>query len=205
MSDAVQPQSLSEDIAFIRAMAEEGRRTPFRGGVSLTAGLIWGSASLYCWTVAAGLWTNPPGGLASAGWIWLVAAVVFALAGFPLGIYRRAPGAHRAAAAAWGGVGIACWTISAAVIIAAVRTHTGAIFSLLPPIIMALYAGGWMIGAWAFRACWQLWIGGLCLLSSLVLAYFAAQPVEYLLFALALYGLAGLPGLVTVLRAARQG
>jgi hypothetical protein len=200
MSDAVQPQSLSEDIAFIRAMAEEGRRVPFRGGVSLTAGLIWGSASLYCWSVASGLWTNPPGGVASTGWIWLIAAVLFAIAGFPLRMYRRSPGAPRMAATAWGAVGIACWTISAAIIIAGARTHVWAIFAVIPPVIMALYAGGWMIGAMVFRARWQLWVGGLCLLSSLVLAWFAAQPVEFLLFALALYGLAGLPGLVTVLR-----
>jgi len=200
MSDAVQSQSLTDDIAFIRALAEDGRQTPFRGGVSLAAGLIWGSASLYGWAVATGLWQNPPGGAASAGWAWLVAAVVFAAVGVPLRMYRRSPGAHRAAAAAWGGVGIACWTVSAAVVIAAVRTHTGAILSLLPPMIMALYAGGWVVGAMVFRARWQLWVGGLCLLSSLVLAWFAAQPVQYLLFALSLYALAGLPGLVTVLR-----
>jgi hypothetical protein len=205
MSDAVQPQSLSDDIAFIRALAEEGRRTPFRGGVSLAAGLIWGSASLYCWMVASGLWTNPPGGMVSMGWIWLIAAVVFALAGVPLRIYRRSPGAHHAAAAAWGGVGIACWTLIAGMFIAAVRTHTWVFFALVPPMIMALYAGGWMVGAMAFRARWQLWIGGLCLLSSLILAYFAAQTVQYLLFALSLYGLAGVPGLIAVLGAPRQG
>ena len=199
MSDAVQPQSLSEDIAFIRAMAEEGRKTPYRGGVSLAAGLIWGSTSLYCWTVVTRLW-DPPGGLASTGWIWLVATVVFGVVGIPLKMYRSRSDSSRVAAAAWGGVGIACWTIVAAIMVAAVRTGYWGLFALLPPVIMALYGGAWLVGAAAFRARWQLWVGGLCLLSSLALAYTAAKPLEYLVFALSLYLLAGLPGLIAVLR-----
>jgi hypothetical protein len=67
-------------------------------------------------------------------------------------------------------------------------------------MIMALYGGGWLVGAVAFRAPWQRWIGFLCLLSSLALAFTAARVEEFLLFALSLYLLAGLPGLVAVLR-----
>jgi hypothetical protein len=201
MSDAV--KSLSEDIAFIRAMVEEGRRTPYRGGISLAAGLIWGTASLAIWAAASGLWI-PPGGVDQASWAWLAALVVAAIAGVPLGVYRRRPQGNRVAAAAWSAVGLAIWAMSMAIMIAASRTHEHAIYALLPPMIMALYGGGWLVGAVAFRAPWQRWIGGLCLLSSLALAYTAAQPVEYLLFALSLYGLAALPGLVAVLRHPRD-
>ena len=215
MSDAVHAQSpspsaLSEDIAFIRALAEEGRKTPFRGGVSLAAGLIWGSAALYNWSVFSGLWKSSGGavgadwwnapGAASAGWSWLVAAVAFAIVGVPLRIYKSRPGGNRTAAAAWGGVGLACWVVSFAVVIAAVHTHQGIIFTILPPMIMALYGGAWLVSAVAFRAPWQRWVGALSLLSSLLLAYTAGQAIEYLVFALSLYGLAGLPGLVAVLR-----
>jgi hypothetical protein len=207
MSDAAQPQaqSLSEDIAFIRALAVEGRKTPFRGGISLAAGVIWGTASLYSWwaissaSAAGGKWWTSPI-VETANWSWLAAAVAFALAGIPLRMYRRAPGSSRTAAVAWGGMGLACWVVSAAVVIAAVRTQQWAIFSVLPPMIMALYGGAWLVSAVAFRAPWQRWLGFLSLLSSLLLAYTAAQPIEYLIFALSLYGLAGLPGLVAVLR-----
>ena len=51
MSDAVHNPSISEDIAFLRALAVEGQKTPFRGEVSLAAGLIWGSASLFTWAM----------------------------------------------------------------------------------------------------------------------------------------------------------
>ena len=215
MSDAVHSQSpspsaLSEDIAFIRALAEEGRKTPFRGGVSLAAGLIWGTASLYNWSVFSGLWNSsgrPVGadwwnapGATGANWSWLAAAVAFALVGIPLRIYKSRSCGNRAAAAAWGGVGLACWVVSFAVIIAGVHTRQGIIFTILPPMIMALYGGAWMVSAVAFRAPWQRWVGVLSLLSSLLLAYTAGRPIEYLVFALSLYALAGLPGLVAVLR-----
>jgi hypothetical protein len=205
MSDTVQaqplnPQAVSEDIAFLRALAVEGQKTPYRGGISLAAGAIWGTASLYSWSVVAGGW-NPPGGVASANWSWLAATVAFGIVGIPLGMYRRKAGSNRAAVAAWGGVGLACWTVSVAVAVAALRTHQGVIFTVLPPMIMALYGGGWLVGAVVFRARWQRWVGALSLLSSLLLAYTAGQPLEYLLFALCLYLLAGLPGLIAVLRA----
>ncbi len=201
MSDAVQPRSLSEDIAFIRALVEEGRQTTYKGGVALAAGLIWGTASLYFWSVWTKLWT-PPGGLAELNWIWLVAIVAFLIAGAPLGMFRRAE--NRTAAAAWGAVGAGCWTISFVIGIAAWRTHNWTMFFLLPPIIMALYGGAWLVCAAGLRRWWMTWVGVACLLSSLALAYTAAQPVQYLLFGLSLYAFAGLPGLIVVVRNRRQ-
>ena len=206
MSDAVHtssPNTLSEDIAFVRALAEEGRNRPWRGGVSLAAGLIWGTASLYSWSVVIKAWASPFGP-DSAGWVWLVASLVFAVVGFPLGIYRGRPDTNRTAAAAWGAVGVAIWAVSAAIVIAAVRAHTPAMFALLPPMCMAIYGGAWFMSSVAYKTGWQRWVGGLSVLTSLVLAYVASQPVELLLFALALYGLAGLPGLIAVLGAPKS-
>ena len=197
MSDAVQPQSLRDDIAFIRALAVEGQNTRYRGEIALAAGLIWGSASLYDWAVWAKL-MSPIGGYASFGWIWLVAAVVFLAAGVPLGLFRRS--GNRAIGAAWGSVGAACWTLTAVIALAAWRTNQGVMFTLLPPIIMALYGGAWLLSAAVMRRWWMCGVGVGCLLSSLVLAYTVAQPVEYLLFGLALYVFAALPGLLTLLR-----
>jgi hypothetical protein len=197
MSDTT--HTLRDDIAFVRALAEEGRQSPFRGEVSLAAGVIWGSASLYSWSVASQLW-HPPGGMISIGWSWMAAMAAFAIAGVPLGIYKSRPDTNRTAAAAWSGVGVACLTISFGAALAMWRTHQYAMGAMIPPMIMALYGGGWLVGAVAFRAPWQRWIGFLCLLSSLALAFTAARAEEYLVFALSLYLLAGLPGLIAVLR-----
>lgn len=195
MSNAAPSRSLSEDIAFIRSMVEEGRQAPNKGSIGLAAGLIWGTASLYTWAV----WSKAiavPGG--PGNWSWLIAAVVFALVGIPLGMYRR--GGNRAVGAAWGAVGASCWTITAVIALAAWKTNTWVMFTLLPPVVMALYGGAWLVCASVLRSAWLLWAGVLCLLSSLLLAYTAAQPVEYLLFALSLYAFAGVPGLIGVLR-----
>jgi hypothetical protein len=197
MSNAASTQSVSDDIAFLRALAVEGQNSRYRGEIGLAAGLIWGTASLYDWAV----WTKligPIGGYASVGWVWLVALIVFMAVGFPLGMYRRS--GNRAMSAAWGAVGAGCWTITAAIAVAAWRTNQGVMFTLLPPIIMALYGGAWLLSAAVMRRWWMCWVGIGCLLSSLGLAYAVAQPLEYLLFALALYLFAGLPGLVAVLR-----
>lgn len=197
MSDAVQPRSLSDDIAFIRAMVEEGQKTPFRGEISLAAGLIWGSASLFTWAVLEKLVSTP----ANIGWAWACAAGVFALVGFPLRMYGQRPETNRIAATVWGGVGIACWTICAATALAIWRTHEGIIVTIIPSMIMALYGAGWIVGAAAFRAPWQRWIGIACLLVGVLLGVTAGRPEEYLIFALALYGLMGVPGLLGVMQA----
>jgi hypothetical protein len=202
MSDAIQSESrgasaLSSDIAFIRTMVEDGQRGASRYGIGIAAGLIWGSASLYFWAALAKV-VDIPGGVAGASWAWPAAMVVFAVAGFPLRMYQR--GGNRVAGAAWSAVGWACLTVSAVVGIAAWRLHMGVIVTLLPPIIMALYGGAWLICAAAFRTWFLLAVGVLSLLSSLLLAYTVAQPVEYLLFALSLYLFGAGPSLAGVLR-----
>lgn len=198
MSDAAQTQSVSEDIAFLRALAVEGQKTPFRGDISLAAGLIWGSASLYTWGAMAKL-VGPPGDF-SWGWVWGGAAIVFALVGIPLGMYRRRRGTNKVAAAAWGGVGLACWTIVASTALAIWRTHDWMIAFIIPAMIMALYGAAWMVGAAASRQRWQIWIGVACLLAGVLIGAAAGRSEEYLIFALALYGLMGLPGLLSVIR-----
>jgi hypothetical protein len=201
MSDAVQPQSLRDDIAFMRALAVEGQNNQSRGEIGLAAGLIWGSASLYDWAVWSKL-ISPIGDFSSFGWIWPAAAVVFLAVGFPLGMFRRS--GNRALGAAWGSVGAACWTITAVIGLAAWRMNQGwIIFTLLPPIVMALYGGAWLLSATVMRKWWMCGVGVGCLLSGLVLAYFIAKPLEYLLFALALYLFAGVPGLLCLLRQRR--
>ena len=196
MSDAVQHPSVSEDIAFLRALAVEGQKTPFRGEVSLAAGLIWGTASLYSWGVMEKL-VGPPGNF---GWIWGSAAILFAAAGIPLGIYQRRAGTNKVAAAAWLGVGLACWTIAAATGLAIWRSHAWMIGAFMPAMIMALYGAAWMVGAVAFRAVWQRWIAAACFLVALLLGATVGMVEEWLIFAIALYGLMGVPGLLAVLR-----
>src|SRR3569833_1815909 len=105
-------------------------------------------------------------------------------------MYRRR--GNRAVGAAWGSVGAACWTITAEIGLADWRTNLGIMWTLLPPIIMALYGGAWLLSAAVMRKWWMCGVGIGCLLSSLAIAYSIAKPVEYLLFGLALYLFAGL-------------
>jgi hypothetical protein len=178
-------------------MVEDGQRGASRSGIGIAAGLLWGSASLFVWAAWAKV-IDVPGGPGPANWAWLVAVVLFMISGFPLGMYRR--GGNRVAGATWGAVGLSCGTLSFVVGIAAWRLHQEVIMALLPPIVMALYGGAWLICATAFRTWFLAAVGVVSLLSSLLLAYTVAQPVEYLLFALSLYLLGAGPSLAGVLR-----
>lgn len=197
MSNATQSQSLSDDIAFIRSMVDEGRSGSFRGEIGVAAGLIWGTASLYGWAV----WTKVldfPGATMGLNWSWLVATIAFLIAGVPLGMYRRS--SNRAAATLWASLGISCWILAMVIGIAAWRTHMGMLWALLPPIIMSLYGGAWLVSAAVCRRYWMTGVGIVSLLSSLLLAYTVARPVEYLLFALCIYFLGAAPSLYGLLR-----
>jgi len=48
--------TLKDDIAFMRALAQEGRRAPLLGGACLlAAGLLFSAATLVSWGMTAGL------------------------------------------------------------------------------------------------------------------------------------------------------
>ena len=52
--------TLKDDIAFMRALAQEGRRAPLLGGaLLLAAGLLFSAASLVSWAMSAGLIVLP--------------------------------------------------------------------------------------------------------------------------------------------------
>ena len=53
-------QTLGEDIAFMRALAEEGRSRPLIGGsILLGSGVLYGTASLLVWAASTYGFMNP--------------------------------------------------------------------------------------------------------------------------------------------------
>ena len=66
-----QTQSLHDDIAYMRAMAQEGRNAPLLSGpIMVAAGVIFGSASLVQWAIQTGLVVVSPW---AQLWVWLAA------------------------------------------------------------------------------------------------------------------------------------
>ena len=66
-----QTQSLHDDIAYMRAMAQEGRNAPLLSGpIMVAAGIIFGTASLVQWAIQTGMVDVSPW---AQLWVWLAA------------------------------------------------------------------------------------------------------------------------------------
>ncbi len=199
--------STEQDIAWMRQLAEEGGRAPYRGAsIQFAAGLVYGLAAAAHALVASGAIAAPPAAFAV---IWLGATVVFLVVMAALWVrLARAPSAttaaNRAARAVWTGVGWACFALFAAFWMVIWRTGQAgaAAFVLVPSIIMVFYGMGWAVTGAMMRD---------RRLSGLAVASFAAAPVlglcvgtglQYWAYAAALLGLMALPAWL-MMRAAR--
>lgn len=197
------------DIAWMRRLAEEGGHAPLRGGSILMAGgLLYAAASVFHWTLLAGLvplstdatWIGW-GGATVAFWVFLALAIPR---------LRRSEGAYthanRAAGIAWSGMGWGIFTLFAAMAVLGWRMGAAAaptLYVLMPSVILVFYGVGWAVSAAMFRsrAMWVLSFASFA--AAPALAALAETTVLYLAYAAALVGLMGLPGYL-FMRAAKQ-
>jgi hypothetical protein len=196
-----QTDTLKDDIAFMRAMAQDGRRGPMIGGASLvSAGVIFSIATLVCWAMAIGLIA------AQDMWflgVWVIAmAVHLGVMSILVGRWRRAGHSGAAGAAnrafrwAWSACGWAIGVIFAGTALAAWRTHNWMVFANFPTIILALYGAAWLISAEMSDRKWMRWVAAGSFVAALGMALISDVGAGYLTFAAALILLAAAPGYV---------
>ena len=197
------------DIAWMRRLAEEGAEAPMQGAsILMSAGLIYGAASLFHWAQISGVF--PTSGLA-IGIGWLAATALFLLTlAVVIPRLKRDGGVmtagNRASATVWSALG---WGIFALFLsMAAVGWRSGEAGALLAlslsiSAIMVFYGIGWAVTAAMYRSR-MLW--------GLAVASFAAAPLlaaltgldeQYLAYAAALFLLMALPGFL-LMRGARR-
>jgi hypothetical protein len=193
-----QINDLKADIAFMKALAQEGQQTPLLGGAILVAaGLIFAIASVAHWALMTGrLSLGTP-------WapliIWGGALAIFFVA---LTLLRRGmggkPGAsspgNRASGMAWTSVGWTIFALSAAIAVIGYKTHSPIITAIFPSLVLALYGGGWSVAAAMARKAW-LWATAVgSYVAAVVVAWFCDSATIFLVYAGALMLLAVLPG-----------
>src|SRR5262249_50028077 len=144
-----QNQALRDDIAFLRAIAEQGRERPMLGGpIMLAAGGLFGTASLAAWAILA---TGSDPRLINLRWA-VSAAIYFAIL---VPFLRRLPktaGAMQAATGvAWSGVGWMIFFIGLSLGVLTYRSHNTSIMYAAPSILMGLYGGAWWVAAVLMR------------------------------------------------------
>lgn len=200
MTDGI--QGLREDVAFMRGLAEEGRKAPMVGGSMLAwAGLVFGAASLVFYAELRGA-IDPPG----AGLVWLLAMGAYAVLGTATVLrLRKQPGygatRNQAMGAAWSAVGFAIFAIWAAFAVATFRTGEEVIMYMFSPVILALYGLGWSVAAALSAAKWLKAVAGASFAFAVATAWYAGRPELFLVYAAALILTALLPGLLLMRQA----
>jgi hypothetical protein len=195
---------LREDVAFMRALAEDGRSAPLLGGsISVAAGLCFGGGSLLTYAVLK-RWIDLP--LPAISWIWMAVSVPFVvvlvLTSRRMSREGRAnSAANRASGAAWTAAGLAIFALFGAFILGSARTGEWIIMALLPPVILALYGAAWGVAGAVSGKGWIRAVAGAALVLAVACGWLAGAAEQYLVYALALFLCAALPGAVLMRQA----
>ena len=184
-------QTIRDDIAYIKTLAEEGRGEAARGGaIGVAAGLIYAACSVIQWAALTGR-VAP---VVSNG-AWILGTLLFYAV---LAAVKRRMGSSagrgRASGAAWAGVGWAVFALAVAIAVATWRTQSMVLIYFAPSIILALYGAAWTVGAALSGRVWVRLMAAGAFVATVVCAWFITDPVQYLIYAAALVLLAALPG-----------
>lgn len=193
-----QIQTVHDDIAYMRAMAHEGRNAPLLSGpIMVAAGIVFGLASLVQWTILTGILDVSPW---AQLWVWITAAAVFAV-GLVVLLRRqsRRPGAgsagNRATGAAWSGVGYGIFATWVGLMAAGMTTGDWTLMRVMPIIVSVAYGSAWFVAGHMAGVRWMKGVALLSYLGAAVLGLFIDSSTSYLVYAVLLVLVALLPGL----------
>lgn len=207
MSDAPS-KDLSDEIAYVRSLAEEGRNAPLVGGSTY---VVWGAAiSLAALTAFAnGMgWIALRGGLQWAP--WLGAFLLGWGASFWLGrSASRKPGSrtvgNRTAMSAWQAVGLFISGLFATMFFVHDRYSAAGVppyflFSLMFPISFGLYGVAFFASATAARLDWLRWFAVAAWGFSFLSLFLLDSPYQMLAAAIGTAFCALVPGVILMRR-----
>jgi len=196
--------AIRDDIAFMRALAEEGRHTPMLGGpILLAAGLIFGAANgIGAWLAATdtpfsnGAWAVPLSGVV----VFMVVLVILKVR------YAGRPGAaspvNRATGATWRSVGWSIMLMVVALGLASWKLDDWRLMAAVPIIVFALYGAGWQVAAAMTQSGWLRWVAFGSYATAVLTAYFASDPLaSSLISTVGLFALVAAPGYVLMRQA----
>ena len=197
-------EELTEDLAYVRALAEEGRHAPLLGGAYL---LFWGLLNLGAYLAHWGLLTEslPRFGGQGFALLWTAYGVV-AGGGMALLIHRLRdkPGKSaigvRAERAIWSGVGIAMFAIVIGCLgRMALTSDMQAPNAILAPAFAFFGLALTTIAAMAGEK-WLSAFAALSFAASIALGLFANEPWAYLLAAASSAVVLAIPGVILMRR-----
>jgi len=139
-----QNQAIRGDIAFMRALAEDGREGPMVGGSILVLfGVVYAGASLFTsYAIGTGLAREPM--FFPIVWFGATALAMAVLLAMKLRQPRKV-GAARAAGLAWAAAGWTICAIIASLMLIGIRTGNWSVMEVMGPVVLAIYGGAWFI------------------------------------------------------------
>ena len=192
-------QTLKDDIAFMKALAQEGSTVPLLfGGNMVAAGLIFGAASVGHWLIAADI-------LAVSDWAYLINWVgAGALFGVVCALLvRRAssrPGfnaaANKATGSAWSGVGFAIFAMWMGITAYAWRNQAWEVMNIFPVIIFGVYGAAWLVAGDMTGKGWIRLVALGSFAGAVLMGFMSGTTQQMLGYAACLLLLAVVPGLV---------
>lgn len=202
-----QVQSVHDDIAYMKALAQEGRRAPLLGGsVLVAAAVIFGAATVGQWMMVLG--RIPNGGWESLS-LWLGAAAVFVIALVVL--IRRIESAcggasamNRSVGAAWSAIGYGIFVTWTALMVFGWRTDDWGVMALMPTVVMGAYGSAWMVVAAISRKAWLNVVGLISYAGAVALAGLGDPLLIYPVYLVLLIAVALAPGLILVRGATKK-
>lgn len=205
MTDA--PSKIGEDIAYLKALAEEGRSSAVLAGPYMAlGGGLFGVTSLFAYAIQAGFMPLTPQAL---GWIWPASGLAFVFA-VPL-LNRRTRSRMGSASAlnetigvVWTQAGIVIWVLFVALLWAGFRTSDWGVFNIFPSVILALYGLCWMAAAHIGRTGWLRRVGIGSFIASVAVAGVSGSPLLWIAYAISLFALGFAPGLLLMRQEVRR-
>jgi hypothetical protein len=194
------PNTMKDDITYMRQLAEHGRRGPILGGAFLAAaGVVFGITCLLQWAAVTGRLAISD---REMGWIWPAAYVVFAFVWlalwFGLRSRRRAAAANSSNAVfgiAWIANAVGVTMAYATTAIAAQITHMQDLFYAFIPMIFIFYGIAWGLSAVMAHRRWMYLAAGGSFAFALCVAALTNNPAELAVTGVALVILLTVPGL----------
>jgi hypothetical protein len=190
-----QKQTLREDIAFMRELAQAGASGPLAGGpILLAAGLIYAGASLTTWyAIEHHLITN--GIFFPILWFGATAVFLGCLFVLKRGLPRTA-GLSRAQGLAFSGSGWVIGPIVLSLMLIASRSGAWWLMGAAAPIILSIYGGAWVVAAGVSGRRWPGVVAAGSFVMAGLCAWFALDPkVQFLAYAVSLLAVLAAPGL----------